>query len=97
MRRVQRMSIALLFFIFAVSALALSIFKPFYNWQMIDCIASAVSIEETDIKTPQSFTCDRLQQSIPGASYENLTVTVNNSTQFRQAQSAENRRMEELL
>ena len=66
-------SIAILFSL-AASSLALSVYKPYHNWDMIAYIAAAKSFEEGDLESLHSFTYDQLRHSVTDAEYEEMTT-----------------------
>lgn len=96
--RIERLSASLLFFFLAAFALTLSIYKPYYNWDLIGYIASAKSFEEQDLKSLHSFTYDQLRNSVPDETYEKLIQGIDiRTSSYRQAISTDSSAFKEQL
>jgi hypothetical protein len=72
MRIIERFSALLLFFLLAAFAIIMSVYKPYYNWDIIGYIASVKSFEQQDMESLHSFTYDQLRNSLSAERYEEL-------------------------
>jgi hypothetical protein len=62
--------LSLLLFIFiAIYSILVSLYRPFYNWDMVMYIAAAKSFEDSNIQSLHYFTYDQLQKSVPSETY----------------------------
>jgi hypothetical protein len=73
MRIIERFLALSLFLLLATCAIIVSVYKPYYNWDIIGYIASAKSFEQQDIELLHSFTYDQLRNSLSAEKYEELT------------------------
>jgi hypothetical protein len=98
MRLFWRILAPLLFFFLAASSLALSVYKPYHNWDMIAYIAAAKSFEEKDSESLHSFTYDQVRHSVTDAKYEELTTgTTGREVGYRSKMSTDSSAFKEQL
>jgi hypothetical protein len=61
-----------LYLAFAATALWLSIYRPFHNWDVVGYIAAAKSYEQSDNAALQAFTYAELRAVLPAELYEDI-------------------------
>jgi len=67
-----RLAAFCLYLAFAGTALWLSIYRPFHNWDVVGYVAAAKSFEQSDTAALQKFTYAELRSVLPADLYEDI-------------------------
>jgi hypothetical protein len=93
MRLSSRFIASLLFLFVAAFSISISIYRPFYNWDMVMYIAAAKSVEEADPIILRSFTYDQAAKSVPD---EDFLYMIQGSDYFKTVYTDPSAFMEQL-
>ena len=72
LERILRIALPFSFLAMAIYAIALCVYEPRHNWDVIGYIAAAKSLEQADVEAVHEFTYAELRNVLPASTYESL-------------------------